>query len=281
MPEGTKPLLSQGYHILHPTASWRKYRRREHTREHVAETFFEDWETFKGYEREFFEESGIVEIVMNALEEVPDNKVVFDTHRGVCARVYSLIRTQQPDTVLATGVYSGVATASMLLALAANDHGRLYSVDNAIELPQEDTADHESLAYLERGRPSCSEGRSHALPADKDAGWIIPDELRDRWSVHRGHCHEVLPDLCQDLEDVGLFYQDGGHSASRMLFEFELAWDTLAPGGLLISPHIDRNDAFDLFIDERACQHGLLEYDYLAYSEYDRPCSCGYVVKPH
>lgn len=293
MPDGTKPLLSQGYHILNPKASWRKYRRRERTREHVASRFFDDWETFKGLEHEFFEETGIVDIVMAALEEVGDSKVVFDTHRGVCARVYSLIRTRKPDRVIATGVYSGVATSSILLALNENDHGMLYSIDNSARrserLSKSETDGgtetqggrlRDPFEFYKRGRPSCSEARSHALPPGKEPGWIVPDRLRDRWELREGSCNDLLPELVTELDDVRLFYQDSIHSTSGMMFEFELAWDVLGPDGLLISPHVDRNDAFDIFVEERGCEHGLLEYDYLAYSEYDEPCSCAYAIKP-
>jgi len=47
----------------------------------------------------------------------------------------------------------------------------------------------------------------------------------------------------------------------------------------LSSHHIDRNKAFDIFVNERECDHGVLHYDYLYSDEYDVPCSCGYVIK--
>lgn len=273
IPDGTKPLLSQGFHILSPTASWKHYKQRERARARTAEFFGE--ETWNRLETEFFEESGIYDIVTNALEEVQDEEVVFDTHQGVCSRLYALIRDRKPETVVATGVYSGVATASMLLALAKNDRGTLYSVDASSELSDDGAV----TAFYERGRPSCAERRSHELPPEKDAGWIVPDSLRDRWVLRSGRSQRVLPELVDDVSEIDVFYHDSELSTSGMLFEFEFAWNRLRDGGILLSPHIDRNDAFDIFVDERDCEHGVLYFEYVYTDEYDEPCSCGYMVK--
>jgi len=254
----------------------------------MTNEFFGGSETWEALESEFYEESGIVDIVMSALDEVQDEKVVFDAHRGVCARLYASIRKWEPETVVATGVYSGVATASMLLALQENDRGTLYSVDFASGLSadkeegnstESETERALSLDYFERGRPSCAEVRSHEIPDDKEPGWIIPEELRDRWEYYSGRERAALPTLMEDVSDIGLFYHDSDHSTSGMLFEFELAFDQLQPGGIILSPHIDRNKAFDIFVNERECDHGVLHYDYLYSDEYDVPCSCGYVIK--
>lgn len=281
LPEKTAPILSQGFHILSPTASWHNYKMRERAREQTAEFFGE--ETWDRLESEFYEESGIMDVVMAALEEVEDEKVVFDAHQGVCARLYAIIRENEPETVVATGTYSGVATTSMLLGLDENDRGTLYSVDASKELHGADGAGssrRDSLEeFYERGRPSCAEHRSHELPPDKDPGWVVPEELRDRWVLETGQSRAVLPGLVGEIPEIDLFYHDSELSTSRMLFEFELAWEHLSDGGILLSPHIDRNDAFDIFVDERDGEHGVLYFDYLYTSEYDEPCSCGYVIK--
>ena len=287
VPDGAKPAVKHGYHILSPTASWTYLKRRERTRSQFAEEFFGQ-ERYDRLWEEFFEESDIVDIVLAGLEEVGDEKVVFDTHRGVAAHVYALIRTWEPDHVVSTGVYSGVGTASMLLALAANDHGTLHTVDasltrDAAALRRRTNGGLDRatmLEYVERGRPSCSEHRSHVLPEGKEPGWIVPEELHDRWDSRLGRPRDVLPTLYAELPEIDIFYHDSEYSTSGMLFEFELAWEWLAPGGMLISPHVDRNDAFETFVEERDATHGLLEFDYLATSEYDVPCSCGYVRKP-
>ncbi|WP_254807781.1 class I SAM-dependent methyltransferase [Natronosalvus amylolyticus] len=293
IPDPMKPAIKHGYHIVSPTASWSYLRRRERARSQFAEDFFGQ-ERYDQLWTEFFDESDIVDIVMSGLEEVGDQKVVFDTHRGVAAHVYALIRTWKPDRIVSSGVYSGVGTASMLLALRENEHGTLYTVDDAQTRAQaiddgmrtdgngttpSDGTRATMLEHIARGRPSCSEHRSHLLPEGKEPGWIVPDELKDRWVSRLGSPRDELPKLYSELPDIDIYYHDSEYSTSGMLFEYELAWEWLKPGGMLISPHIDRNDAFETFVTEREAPHGLLEFDYLASSEYDVPCSCGYVMK--
>ncbi|WP_252698789.1 class I SAM-dependent methyltransferase [Natronosalvus vescus] len=282
MPDGTKPLVQHGYHILNPGASWENMRRRERTRKHFKKLIGN--EEYDRLSTEFFDESGITDIVISAIKEVGDEKVVFDTHRGVASHVYALIRTQKPDRIVSTGVYSGVGTASILLALDKNNHGMLHTVDasltrGTVNRTRGGSDSIRELDFVERGRPSCSEHRSHELPPGKEPGWIIPDRLRERWESRHGFPQDVLPELYTELPKIDMFYHDSGHSKSGMLFEFELAWNWLKPGGMLISPHIDQNDAFGVFVNEHDCHHGLIEHDYLASSEYDEPCSCGYAVK--
>lgn len=271
IPDGTKPLITKGFHIVSPTASWEHYKERIRARERTPR-FFGGEDEWDRLESEFYEETDIVDVVMAAIEEVGDEKIVFDAHRGVCARLYAIIRKWQPETVVATGVYSGVATTAMLLALQKNDHGTLYSVDCSSELsPAEE-------ASFERGRPSCSEVRSHRLPDGKNPGWIIPEGLRDRWELYEGRSRDVLPELVTDVPEVELFYHNSELSTSTTLFEFECVWGRLSDGGFMISPHIDTNDAFEIFVDERDCASGVFYYDYLYLDEYDEPCSCGYIV---
>lgn len=295
VPESAKPVVKHGYHIISPNASWTYLKRRERARSQFAEDFFGQ-ETYDRLWSEFFDESDIVDIVMDGLQEVGDQKVVFDTHRGVAAHVYALIRTWKPDRIVSSGVYSGVGTASMLLALRENDHGTLYTVDSSHTRARATDEGVRTdgigtrtggngtratmLEHVARGRPSCSEHRSHLLPAGKEPGWIVPDELRDRWVSRLGTPRDELPKLYAELPDIDIYYHDSEHSTTGMLFEYELAWEWLKPGGMLISPHIDRNDAFETFVTERNAKHGLLEFDYLAGSEYDVPCSCGYAIKP-
>jgi len=121
------------------------------------------------------------------------------------------------------------------------------------------------------GGPRVQKSGSHEIPDDKEPGWIIPEELRDRWEYYSGRERAALPTLMEDVSDIGLFYHDSDHSTSGMLFEFELAFDQLQPGGIILSPHIDRNKAFDIFVNERECDHGVLHYDYLYSDEYDVP----------
>ncbi|MCU4754064.1 class I SAM-dependent methyltransferase [Halobacteria archaeon AArc-curdl1] len=276
IPDGTKPLITKGFHIVSPTASWKDYKERIRARE-LTPRFFGGSDEWDRLESEFYQETDIVDIVMDAIEEAGDEKIVFDAHRGVCARLYAIIRKWEPETVVATGVYSGVATTAMLLGLEKNDSGQLRSIAYASEL-QGDEPDTALEPLYQRGRPSCSEHRSHLLPDGKEPGWIVPDRLCDRWEIYEGPSRERLPEIISDCAEIDLFYHDSELSTASTLFEFECAWGRLSDGGFIISPHIATNDGFDIFVDERECGSGVFYYDYLYLDEYDEPCSCGYIV---
>lgn len=129
---------------------------------------------------------------------------------------YLACRAFRPEVVVETGVAYGVSAAFVLAALRENGDGALYSV----ELPP-----------LRRG-------------AERSWGVAVPEELRGRWTVHRGASARVLPDLLEGLGRVDLFVHDSLHTARNMRREFGLVWPRLRPGGALIADDVERNAAF-------------------------------------
>lgn len=141
----------------------------------------------------------------------------FHNGDGVLARIcYAATRALQPGLVIETGVCYGVTSAFILKAMQANQHGRLHSVD---------------LPPLGKD-------------ADKFVGRLIPQELRSRWSLHRGVSRRILSPLLRKLGPVDLFVHDSFHSYRNMKMEFNAAWPRLVPGGVLISDDVEGNSAF-------------------------------------
>ena len=285
VPEGMRPLARKWFYLLDPRLSWRKRRKVDRTTELFVEQFFDDQAEFDAYASEFYE-SGIVDICESAAESVPNERMIYDAHKDECLKLFALIRKRRPEVLIETGVYHGVSTVSMLLALAANDTGTLHSIDDSYTLdPDADILDPnvgrgEVDPHRQRARPSCAEAGTHALPPEKEPGWIIPEDLTDRWSVTRGDVRRELPRLLEETREIDLFFHDSGHAASGMLFEFELAWEWLRPQGVLLSPHVGWNDAFETFVAERPCENGLASFDYNGREHYDYPCSMGFAIKP-
>ena len=278
-PERLQHAAQRWYYVVDPRFSWSSRKKMEEVNEQFVDRFFEDEAEFKAYEREFFE-GRIVDVCQRATKAVPEDVAIYDAHREACVKLYALIRKRRPETLVETGVYNGVSTLSMLLALERNDTGTLHSIDYSTHLDRSAAADQRAREFYERGRPSCAEPRSTTLPAGKEPGWIIPDDLHERWELRLGRSQRTLVEILPSLGTVDLYLHDSEHSTSCMLFEFELAWEWLTAGGLLVSSHVDRNDAFETFVKERGCEHGLLDYVYdLRYDEYTEPCSSGYVVK--
>lgn len=278
MPDWAQRSLQQGYYTLHPRLSWSARRKMERTDRSFGDRFFEDQSEFKEYRREFFD-GQIVDICADAAERVSDERTIYDAHRDACANIYALIRKRKPDQIIETGVYNGVSTASILLGLDANERGELISFDNSTELSRAES-DGPNVDHYERGRPSCADPGSTILPPDRDPGWIIPDDLRDRWTLTTGRSQRQLVERLGELDGFDLFLHDSERTTSCMLFEFELAWEWLRAGGIGLSYHIDQNDGFRMFVSERECDYGLFDFEYdVGYGDYSEPCSGGYFVR--
>jgi predicted O-methyltransferase YrrM len=130
---------------------------------------------------------------------------------------YAAVRALRPETVVETGVASGVSSAYLLLALERNGKGTLHSV--------------------EVGDPSYR-------PARRETGWIVPERLRSRWRLHIGDAVTILPKLFSEIERVEMFIHDSLHTYEHMKLELELAHPYVIQGGLLLADDALWNSAF-------------------------------------
>lgn len=155
---------------------------------------------------------------------------------GEGLRLYAVLRKLRPAAAVETGVCNGVSTAFLLLALAANGTGELYSVD----LPEVAGEEYEPGTFWD--------GKGGAVvPAGREPGWMIPDHLRDRWHLTLGRSQHELPRLLDRLRPIDFFLHDSEHSEACMRFEFESAWAALRPGGVLAADDVNANSAFPDF----------------------------------
>jgi predicted O-methyltransferase YrrM len=129
---------------------------------------------------------------------------------------YLVCRLLEPALVIETGVAYGVSSAFALTALRENGHGALHSVD---------------LPPLRR-------------EAEKFWGIAVPEELRERWTLHRGSSATVLPRLLEEIPKIDLFVHDSLHTQRNMRREFETVWPRLRTGGVIIADDVERNRAF-------------------------------------
>ena len=139
------------------------------------------------------------------------------------AELYVVVRATRPQVVVETGVASGVSSAHILRALAANGSGTLHSID---------------LPNVQHGS---------GLPAGRPTGWIVPNALRSRWNLTLGDSRTLLPSLLRTLDRVDLFFHDSDHSYENMSFEFEQAFPKVEHGGLILSDDSDLHPAWDDF----------------------------------
>lgn len=141
---------------------------------------------------------------------------------------YTLVRLLRPATVLETGVHDGLSSAIILRSMARNQSGRLISID----LPHPD------------------------LPPGADApGWLVPNELRARWTLCLGDARKLLPALAAKHAPLDFFIHDSDHSHEFQEFEYRSAALHLARPALLLSDDV-RPDLFG----EVASAHGAVAH---------------------
>ena len=153
-----------------------------------------------------------------------------------CRRLYGLVRETRPAVCVETGVCNGVSTTMMLAGIARNGAGILYSVDYP---------EHAGEAYPPDAFWPGKKGA--VVPPGREPGWIVPEPLRSWWRLKLGRSQEVLAPLLDALGTIDLFLHDSEHSESCMRFEYELAWDHLRPGGVLVSDDVTWNRTFEEF----------------------------------
>lgn len=140
--------------------------------------------------------------------------------------LYCIIRIFKPQLVVETGVANGASSTFILSAMEANGIGKLYSID---------FSESEELPFVPRGR---------------EAGWMIPDELRNRWLLQTGRTEERLENLLKQIGKIDIFLHDSGHTYETMMYEYKIAWPYIKKNGLLLSDDVKMNTAFDEFVSD-------------------------------
>jgi predicted O-methyltransferase YrrM len=137
--------------------------------------------------------------------------------------LFGLVRAIQPEYIVETGVAAGISTSFLGAALLENGHGHLYSIELPVSSGEESTlSDGSRYSWHEHG-----------------VGWAIPEEIRKavrgRHSLILSDVREALPQILRDIPYVDLFFHDDLHTPEHMLWEYELVWPRLRPGGILLS----------------------------------------------
>jgi len=214
---------------------------RRRIRDEVAR-FLGGRDVLAGYEREV-KASGLMEHLLEKGREHHAAVVATGAGHSLGAigytegvYLYAVLRTVRPEVMVETGVANGFSTAFSLLALQANETGRLHSVD----MPREVGREYEPGTFYE------GEGRA-GIPPGSEPGWLIPEALKKRWTLILGRSQEELPPLLGRLGTIDTFMHDSEHSFDCMWFEFSAAWPALRQGGVLVSDDVNSTQAFGRF----------------------------------
>ncbi len=152
-----------------------------------------------------------------------------------CLALYGLCRTVKPESVVETGVASGISSSHILLALDTNKKGTLYSID----VPW--------YTVTENWRARYTEDELVPRAIEEQSGWMIPDYLRSRWQLIPGKSTDRLAPLLEEVGAIDLFFHDSQHTYETMIWEFQNAWPAIKKGGVLIAHNTNKNEAFSDF----------------------------------
>lgn len=245
LPDFMKPIAKNGYNKLTGGDSVKEIRSQ------FIDNQFSSRSEYDRYVDEF--ESGDIQDIwdeaMNKYRELTGDEEIGSIGFGVAKGYYSITRKMKPSDVVETGVCNGMSTLSILMALRQNDRGYLHSIDYPFRADES----------LEDFRKDTFQGYGgSAIPSDKNPGWVIPEELKDRWNLIEGKSQRELPKLISELEEIDIFLHDSEHSHPCMMFEYELAYEWLRDGGILLSDDISCNNAFDVFVEVRDPEWGKI-----------------------
>ena len=172
----------------------------------------------------FLDDDGLTEIdgqVRERVERLGGSELPFPLAHNAApslARVcYALCRALRPAVVLETGVAYGVSSSFITKALELNGAGELHSVDRAPVRPGVES-------YI---------------------GALVPDELRPRWTLHRGTSRRLLPHLLPRLGEIGLFIHDSQHTYRNVSWELRTVAPQLSRPAAVVVDDAAGNRAFE------------------------------------
>jgi predicted O-methyltransferase YrrM len=144
--------------------------------------------------------------------------------------LYHIVRYLEPRVVIETGVHYGISTAFILQAINDNKKGILISID----LPNKEyKTDFETITQI--------------LPRGRETGFVVPDKLRENWTLQIGDAKDYLETYCEKEAPIDLFHHDSEHTYNQMMFEFKTVWPYLKKGGMIVCDDADTNEALITF----------------------------------
>lgn len=188
----------------------------------------------------YLEENGLSEIDAEMHERIErlgtdvPFPLVHNASPSLARLCYALCRALRPATVLETGVAWGVSSSFITKALALNGHGELHSVDRPPTRPR----------------------------VDDYVGALVPEELRSRWTLHRGTSRRVLPWLLPRLDGLSLFIHDSDHTYRNVTWELQTVTPRLVRPAAVLVDDTAGSRAFEHWVERvQPDTSGVVEHE--------------------
>ena len=173
---------------------------------------------FASYDRPDLAE--LLEGVARRRNDDPDSNLRIDGSLDLGRLAFLVTDALRAETVVEVGVGRGVTSLCILAAMHANGVGRLHSID----LPPLRSHDREGFT-----------------------GSLVPDALRDRWTLIRGSSRRALPRLMEALGSADMMLIDGLHTHRTMAWDLRQSLRLVRLGGAVVADDIHFNPAFREF----------------------------------
>ncbi len=141
--------------------------------------------------------------------EIPEE---WNVEKQTSLLLYCLVRWNQPQTVLETGIARGASSLSILTAMERNGKGNLVSVD-----------------------------------VMDDVGMLVPESLHGRWSkviLNPEKSRVEFRGLVERIQPIDMFFHDSDHNERWMTFEFTTVLPKMANGGIFASDDAHQNRSY-------------------------------------
>lgn len=84
-------------------------------------------------------------------------------------------------------------------------------------------------------------GSSENIPAGLGNGFIVHENLKERWEFIRGDSHQEIPKIEKMID---LFIHDSDHAFDFLTKEINLVWDKLKSDSLILADDLDWSNGF-------------------------------------
>lgn len=97
------------------------------------------------------------------------------------------------------------------------------------------------------------------IEARKQLRYLVPEGLRQRWTLIIGYSQVQLPRLLGALGFCDIFIHDDLHTYDNMSSQYNLVWPYLSERGILVSDNVGLNSALSDFVSRNAISHIVIK----------------------